>query len=136
MQTKDLDQLVKEYKEARDESSKWDNKKSELKLMLIEILESLGKTKYFVDGYGTISISVSNSVKTPKDAESKLKFFSYLREEYGEELVTSMQTVNSRTLNSFFNEELAKKEKAGEYGFTLPGIEEPTNYVTLKFNKG
>lgn len=102
---------------------------------IMEALKSAGKTKYFVDGVGTMSLSSKPVVRVPSSIESKKEFFKYLRS-ISEEVLFSMTTVNSNTLNSWYKQKLDEALNAGNLGFSVPGIEQPTMRETLSFRKG
>ena len=134
MDTLDLDKLVRDYKHARDMSDEWDTRVTELKLQLLDALETTGKHKYYVEGVGTISQVVKTMVATPKTKEAKNNFFQYIAKQYGEEVMWEYMGVNSRSLNSFYKEEAAKID--GPEEFRLPGIDPPETRVTLSLRKG
>lgn len=70
------------------------------------------------------------SVKVPKLPEERDAFFQYLREKgIFEELIT----VNSRTLNAFYNAEKAAAIESGADQFSMPGIGATTPYETVEF---
>ena len=95
-------------------------------------LKDAGKSKYFVDGVGTMSIVSKLSVVVPKSLEAKKKFFAHLKKK-GEALLYSMLTVNSNTLNSWYNEEINQAEESGKAeGFLVPGIDQPTTRESLR----
>lgn len=143
----ELDQLCKNYKEARELYDEAKKKSTDLnsiaeghKAKLIEALELSGKRKYVVDGLGTFSFKDSMSVVTPKTIEAKQTLWNFLLEKYGEEVVWDKFSINSRTLNSFYNAELEifnEKAMRGEVtgDFHLPGVDAPTAHRDLSFRK-
>lgn len=110
-------------------------KKAELELQILDMFEKLGKTKYYLDGVGTISTRTAYSVRTPKDMDSKKKLLQYIHDKYGPEAYWDYATVNSAKLNSFFKEELALAEESGDTSFQLPGVEAPTSRVSLSLRR-
>lgn len=100
---------------------------------ILKALKDAGKTKYHVDGIGTISLSQKAVVRVPSSIESKKEFFKYLRT-LGEDVLFSMTTVNSNTLNSWYGAQLEEVASKGILGFSVPGIEEPTMRESLRFN--
>jgi hypothetical protein len=100
-------------------------KQDELDLMeerMMLLLEQSGKHDYHGEA-GTFYISSRETVKVPKDLDSKRELFDYLRAKgIFEELVS----VNSQTLNAFYKAEKKAAEENGNWGFTLPGVGEPT----------
>ena len=142
MDTKQFDILITQYKTARENADMWVKEKERIKQTIMDLMETAKKTEYIVEGIGTVKIIERKSVRTPKTAEDKRKFFNYLEEVYGPSLMQSMQTVNSKTLNGFYREEankatshMSEQEKAA-YEHRLPGLEPPQSFVTLSFRKG
>ncbi len=96
---------------------------------VLKALEQAGKTKYTVDGVGTVSKVDKLSVQTPKSMDDKKDFFKFLIKEGGEELLYAYATVNSMALNKFYNE--TKEEKGMDYD--IPGIDAPILNTQLRF---
>ncbi len=113
------------YSLAYKEAEKIDNQ-------ILQALKDAGKTKYFADGYGTASIDRKPVVRVPSSIEAKKKFFAHLRS-LGEDILFSMTTVNSNTLNSWFKAQLEEASSKGILGFSVPGIDDPTTRETLRF---
>jgi hypothetical protein len=108
---------------------------SDVKIM--NALKAAGKSKYYVDGLGTAYLTTKSSVKVPGSIKEKVKFFDYLKQ-IGNDVFLSMATVNSSTLNSWYNAKMEEAaERAKEQGtviqFEVPGIEAPTMRETLGF---
>ena len=78
---------------------------------------------------GTVYIQDYFSVKVPKDSENRSKFFGYLKDKG---IFEDMITVHSRTLNSYYCEELDQAKERGDTDFSIPGIEEPRHIPKLK----
>ena len=137
--TRLLDEVVKTYRLQRqnyDEAKKISNEAhAEYKaaeLALVEMLARAGKTKYHVDGLGSITVVKKASVKVPKDPESKEKLFAWLREG---KLFGAYATVHGRSLNSLYNIEVEKHKERGEI-FNMPGVEAPTSSMDeIRFTK-
>lgn len=135
----EMDSLVKEYKSLRDDyeekkkvSTEAYHKYKQKEGQILEALENSNKSKYFVDGIGTVSKEEKLRVSTPKDAESKKKLFKYFRD-MGPDFYLSMVTVNSNTLNSFYNQESEKH--ADDPTWNIPGLGEPQVQKTMKFRR-
>ena len=134
-----MDALVSEYKAKRDEydvlkkeaSDKWMQVEA-IQSKLVKALEAVGKKSYKVDGLGTFSVVYKQVVGMPKTVEGKAALFSFLKKKYGEEVLTSMQTINWQSLNSFYNQEA---EKSGDPTFLFPGMDAPTTRVEPRFMK-
>lgn len=132
--TAELDQLIKEMLGARDDyetakkiSNEADEKHKALKAKVLAIMNQIGKSKYHVDGVGSITKVTSWKVQVPKEPTKKAAFFAYLKERgVFDELVG----VNYQTLNAFYNEEMNTAP-----GSTIPGIDMPIADETIRFNK-
>ena len=72
------------------------------------------------------------SVRIPKDEESKEKFYSWLKEQG---LFDSMISVNSQTLNSLYKAKAEEALKDGILDFKIAGIDEATTYKQLRIRK-
>lgn len=106
----ELDAMIENCFNLRQEYQEISRRKSEAHAELeikqqeiIEALTELGKTSYKAPT-GTFSYKIVENFRTPKDSESRAKFFSYLKEKG---VYDEMVTVNSATLNSWAKEELA-----------------------------
>lgn len=82
---------------------------------------------------GTVVRTERWSVRTPKDPDSKALFFNYLKEKG---LYEQMRTVNSQTLNAYFNQERKAAIEEGREPGELPGIEPATVSYTIALRKG
>lgn len=140
MEVKDLDSLMKEVVKAREQyeekkkiSSECYSKLSGLEDQLTEAMQSLGKTKWSIDGVGSINLVNKFMVKVPDSIEDRRLLYEYIKNKYGEETVLKKFSVHSRTLNSFYNEEMENSEDPSL--FSLPGVDTPTHTVNLRFTK-
>lgn len=143
---KEMDQMVAQNKDLWDDYEGKKKVASEaFKLAeasdhkILTALKNAGKSKYFVDGFGTVSIIQKSTVRVPGTIEQKRKLFAYLNEQ-GEDVFMSLATINSQTLNSWYNEALEAecarvKADGGALNFSIPGIEEPTMRESLRFLK-
>lgn len=104
----------------------------ELKTRALAFMENSTIDKFSVKGFGNISVMARSSVKVPA-GEERQKFFNYLREQGTFE---NMVTVNSNTLNAWYQQELESAITRGDVDFKIPGIEEPKIYKTLTLRKG
>ena len=134
--TKEFDDAVKALAEATMDYDQVDNllkeaseKKEQARALVLSLMEKSGKTKYQLDGYGTVSISRKYSVATPKDNDSKAEMLKYFRG-LGPDAYLSYVSINSATLNGYLNEQ---KEK--DPSFTIPGVGEPNLIQTIRFTK-
>lgn len=95
-----------------------------------DALISLGKSKYFVDGIGTVSTVQKSSFKTPKTQEEKAALFDYIRSKHGESALMDYLSIHSASLNSFANKELETNPT-----LQIPGLATPTVTIELRFRK-
>lgn len=130
---KDFEELVasayadkKAAKELEDRAEEIKEKLKEKQIKIEAIMDQLGKEIYKSDS-GTVTLKTSLSVATPKEQEAKAAFFAWL-EEQG--LFYEYASVDSKKLNTLFNS-LAK----GDPSYTVPGIEKPKPFKTLKLLK-
>lgn len=123
-----------EYDEKHKISSEAYTRAEKLDIAIMAALKAAGKSKYFVDGEGTAQIIQKATVTTPKSLEDKRAFFKFLQSR-GENVFLGMASVNSNTLNSWFNQMLQEATSKGVLGFSVPGIDDPTMRETLRFTK-
>lgn len=107
-----------EYEAKKKESSELYADLKRMQQEIINIMEELEINK-FEGEQGTISYKYTESFKVPKDPDSRLKFFSYLRDKG---VYDEMITVNSKTLNSWAKQEAELAEDQGEFDFQIPGL--------------
>lgn len=100
----------------------------EVELKVLELLKQAKKTKYPVDGLGTVSITSRFQVRTPKSIEDKSALFKYISEHHGQDGLLGLLSINSQTLNSF-----VKQEKETNPLVEIPGLEAPTIVEGLSF---
>jgi hypothetical protein len=97
-------------------------------------LESLGLEKYSAKS-GTFTFRMQQGFKVPADMESKNKFFEFLQ---SKGVFDELVTVNSQTLNAWAQAEIEAAEVAGNFDFTVPGLEKsaPRPKYTMTQAKG
>lgn len=106
-------------------------KLDELKAKMLAHLEQLELDKIHVKGYGTINTITKMSVSIPQ-GDMRDEFFAHLSpEDY-----KALRTVNSASLNSWFNEKMQKAIDSGDLDFHVIGIQEPKAYKILGMRKG
>lgn len=138
----ELDALVTEssalwddYDAKKKIASEAHTKAEDIDKKILAILNKANKSKYFVDGVGTIAITRTEQVKVPSNVVQKKTFFNYLSE-LGEDVFLSLATVNSQSLNAWYRQQLENARTQGTLlGFSVPGVEEPTTRETLRFTK-
>lgn len=143
----ELDELCIAYKKARDEydaakevSDAAYAERERLQGKVVEAMELAGKSKYVVEGVGTLYFNDKMSVRVPKDIESKKVLFKFLLEKYGPTVYWDKVSIHSATLNSFYNQELEAFNEASKAGklngdFNFPGVEAPTAMRSLGLRK-
>lgn len=94
-----------------------------LDLMCLDSLKAHGYTFYKKN---------NTSVTTPKSTEDKVKLFEFLQERG---IFDEMVSVNSMTLNSLYKSLAEEAAKEGNLDFRLPGVAEPTTYITLELRR-
>lgn len=134
--TEQMDEAVKKLKALEDDydaKKKISSEANELfenqRGLLLSLLQKTGKTKYHVDGLGTVSMAIKTQVKTPKDPDSKKQMIEYFQS-LRPELFYHYVSVNHMTLNSYVNEQLST-----DPDFILPGVGEKTETPELRFRK-
>lgn len=73
------------------------------------------------------------SVTTPKTPEEKEQLFEFLQQRG---IFLEMASVNSQTLNSLYKSLAEEAAEKGVLDFRMPGVGEPTEYISLKMRKG
>lgn len=131
---KELVELRKVHQAKKDEASAAHADVESMEAKISSVLQASGKSKYFVDGVGTAYLINKYVVRTPKDNQSKMLLFDYIKHRHGEDVLVSKLSVNHQSLNSFYNEEVAALAKEGKLA-QIPGIEEPTHEINLGFRK-
>ena len=99
----------------------------ELKAKVLSTLKFIKKTKYHVDGVGTVSIKRTFQISMPKGLTEKQKLIDYFT---GKSLAPQYLTVNHQTLNSYFNVEREK-----DPAFKLPGVADPVADESVALRK-
>lgn len=141
--TEELDLAVKQIRQAKEDYEQKSAVSKEAhfhlencKKALVDLLSKAGKTKYEAEGVGKVGITERLSVKYPKSLEERREFKQWIEGKLGEEGLLTYLTVNSATLNSLYKEEFEKAKEIGDPSeFRIPGIDEPTASLTVRFNK-
>ena len=134
--TQQIDSLVKRmleqkeiYENLKRLSSEEFRKYDELKLDLLTLLQKADKSKYHVEGLGTVSVVGKAKVRVPKDPTAKKEMLQYFQAQ-GEEVFSQYVTVNYNSLNSWYNQELEQNPL-----FRIPGVEQPKPEFDVRFRK-
>ncbi len=96
---------------------------------VLAMLQQTGKTKYFVEGYGTAFQALTKTAKVPQDPELKKLFLDYFLD-LGEDVYTGILGVNHQTLNSYIKQKIEEDPQ-----FTLPGVGALKEEADLRFRR-
>ena len=139
---KDMDDAVRRVKEirtAKDElkgqADKINAELTHAEEVLLDLMTRAGKQSYKLEGVAAISIVNKLSVTTPKTVNEKRAFFQWVENKYGKDAADGMMSVNSQTLNSFYNTEMEKELAIGNADFNIPGVPAPVSRTTLSVRK-
>lgn len=133
---KDMAKLKADYEALKMQSNTAHEKYQESRAKLIATLQAAGKTKYHVDGVGTVSVTEKLKIRVPKDPEDKAKFFEWLQRRYGMEGYLTYATVNYNSLNSLYNNEFEQARLEGTAdNFSIDGVGNPEHEYGLSFRK-
>lgn len=140
MQTTDLDGLLQEILALREDYEKKDAIAKEAyharKAKEAEFLARLaecGKEKWAIPGLGTASVVNTLNVPVAKTIEDKKLLWDYIAGKYGADVAFDKFGMHSKTLQSFYKEEIASAEDPSL--FSLPGVKEPTSEKEFRFRK-
>lgn len=132
----EMDRLIAEYKAVREDyeakkkiSNEAHARLEDVEAKVIASLKANHRSKYPVDGLGTAYIINKETYTTPKNNDDKSKLFAYIDGKYGRDVLTSLLSINSQTLNSWAN----KESESGV--MQIPGLEAPTLKESLGFRK-
>lgn len=132
-----MDGLIKDYRDkratyekAKAESSQLYKQVEEVEVKVIAALKAANKKSYKVDGVGTFSVVYKTVVTVPSTIERRRELFGYIKGEHGQDVLDKMTTINYQTLNSFFNQELERKD---DPAFLMPGLDAPTTREEGRF---
>lgn len=135
-----MDAMIKEYAELRDAHEAAKKAASdvyktleEVQNKVLSVLEKAGKKSYKVDGIGTFSVVVKQTVKIPEDLEKKRLLLEYIKDTYGADVFDSMVSIHHATLNSFYNSELERRDN--DPLFSLPGVDAPVARKEPRFTR-
>ena len=132
-----LDDLVKQYKEARDKHEdakavvfELYKERERLENELMGALTKRGKKAYEVDGIGRVTRVMEIIYATPKSNEEKKALFDYMKDKYGPDFLMATVSINHQKLNSW-----AKAEVESTGLSKIPGLELPTTAEYIQFRK-
>lgn len=114
----------KEYEEAKEKADALWATFSEAQYEVMNLLEQTGRNVFISNTGKRITMVESMSVPTPKTPEEKVAFFDFLKNTEGEEFANAYLSVNSKSLQSLYNELSEKYAAKGEV-LNLPGVGQP-----------
>jgi hypothetical protein len=124
--------LRKDYDDKKGIASEAYKKLDQKENELIEQMKKADKKQWRTEA-GLFSLRETFSVGVPKTLEAKQALFDYIQEKYGLEVAMDKFSMHSKTLNSFYNQEL---EASGDPSlFNLPGVDVPTSTTSVSFRK-
>jgi len=123
-----MQELRKKYEATKEVASEASAEYETQKELVLELLERAKKTKYSVDGLGTVNVLNKYMVKTPKELMEKRDFFAWIENRYGKDVLDGMVSINSQTLNSFVNE-----VKEADAQIEIPGLGAPSHKKEIRF---
>lgn len=133
--TQEIDAAIVEMRRCREEyeaqkrlAGEASEVYEEAERAVLAILKRANKSKYFVEGMGTVNIVNKYMVKTPKETSQKDAFFQWVKDSQGPDVLKAMLSINSQTLNSFINE-----VKANDPTVDIPGLDAPTHQEIVRF---
>lgn len=141
--TENLDQMISvmaelkgNYEELKKQSDEAFKLYEKARGQVIAALSASNKSKYFVDGIGTVSLVEKLKVRTPQSIEEKGEFYKWLNQKFGADGFLSYTGINYQTLNSLYNQEFDKAREEGKAdSFNIPGVQQPDTEISLSFRQ-
>lgn len=133
-QISDMREAYEIYEDAKDLSNEAYKKFKEKEVEVVRVLETAGLNKFNIPGLGTASLRRTYRVTCPRDLSDKRALFDYVRQAHGEDFLDTFRSINSASLNKFYNEETAAAEENG-LDLKIPGLEDPIENVSISFRK-
>jgi len=130
-----------QYEEQKAVATHLYKEAEELEGKIVEALEAAGKSKYVVEGIGTVYFINKLVVPTPKTIEQKRLLFDYIKNKHGDIFFMDKVSVNHATLQKLYNEDFkehlehAEKQGTTPETFHIPGLDAPTNMRSLGMRK-
>jgi len=129
---KELLELEKKYTEAKKVAYDINIEVEKKENFILGLLSAINRNSYEAEGLAKITKCVRTSYKVPKDTNNKKELFKYIEDKYGDETLMGLVTINSMTLNSWANREIAEDNVS-----FIPGLEAPTSneYIQIRRSK-
>ncbi len=123
--------LLEEVREAKKNTYKEaDEAYERQRSHVLALLQRTNKTKYHIDGIGTVSRAVKYSVNMPKDPDEKKLVLDYFKS-LGDDVFSNTVSIYYASLNSYFNQ-----QRENDPEFKIPGLAEPQRTEELRFRRG
>jgi len=133
LSVKDYVEARREYEEAKARSNDFHAIMEEKEFAMQALLEQAGKSKYHVDGIGTVQAISKLTVQTPKTPEDKAKLFTWLKNKLGADGFLTYVSVNHNSLNSLYKTMF--EEATDKATFSIDGIGQPVERKEIRFTK-
>jgi len=127
-------ELYAEKKELEDKAEKLGSQLQKYRCIMLKLMEDNEVDRYDCQ-YGSMTYQAGINFKFPSNIEDKAKYFSWIKEKYGEDVYLDKVSIYAATNNSFLKEEYLAQEAEKENSFFVPGVSPPEPYVKLGMNK-
>lgn len=121
----------REIEELEEQIKSLNQEFEDIKNVLLLHLTELEKSSYD-SAIGKVTVKNIFTVANPKTPEARKAFFDYLKIKG---IFEDMISVHSKTLNSFYKEEMRIAQEEGQLSFSIPGLDEPFYKQTLSLTK-
>jgi hypothetical protein len=131
--------LIKSAWDVRKQKAELEVEKKKLNAKLAEIegeIEGIleeNDLKSYKSPMGTVGTTTRFSVKLPASPDDKQALYEWIQNEKGKDVLEGFLTINSQTLNKFYNEEVALAAERGEVLFNIPGLQPPTGVTRISY---
>ena len=125
----DLSAKRDRYDELKANATEAHNEYEAQMKLVIDTLNANKRNSYTVEGVASVHIVHKEVYTTPKTNEQKTQLFNFIKEKYGPDVLMSMVSINSQTLNSWAN----KEAESGV--MSIPGLEAPTMQENLSLRR-
>lgn len=132
-----LVELRKKKKDAEEVVKDFIDRIAEFERKILDVLEANELPSYRAPA-ALVSAVTKRSFTTPKTKEEKQAFLEYLKSKAAEQggvdvdsVYWNYISVNSNSLNSWCNKELALREQQGDFNVEIPGLGEPSERTVL-----
>jgi len=124
-----LKELKDNYDSAKDVSDALYKEFEGKKMELFNILQSINRDRYQLDGVGTLYPVERGGYKMPSELEKKLQLFNFIQGKYGQDTLRAMLVIKDADLSKFVKAEI-------ESGTQVPGVGDYVSSTQVSFRKG